>query len=218
MVINVISVRNDEQCPGFVRIDLDSRRGLRLLKSDATALGLSPGLRITQDLVSRIYRMSEVAEGCRRALKWINRRALSRSEVCARLGRRGMARDVINEIIARLEMGGFIDDRALATGLAEEMQAKGFVGDLKVRRILERRGLDEAAVHAAVAAPCDDRNKHDRLQAAIAQRLRRMAKLPPGTRARRLHDWLCRHGHEPESAEALARTFVPEADVALSDG
>lgn len=83
------------------------------------------------------------------ALRALRRRDRSRAELDARLAKDGVGEGERQQALETLERIGYVDDERLARRRAEELAARGS-GDRLIRHDLESRGLEPAAVAAAL--------------------------------------------------------------------
>jgi SOS response regulatory protein OraA/RecX len=92
-----------------------------------------------------------------RACELLARRPHFRSELQAKLERRGYPPPDVEEALGRLERQGWLDDASAARGLVASRLAHGALGRARLRAELERRGAAPAAVTAALGElPEDD--------------------------------------------------------------
>jgi regulatory protein len=140
-------------------------------------------------------------EICLRALTAAPR---SRSELVQAMRRKGVPEDAANEVIARLEGAGLIDDQAFAQAWVASRQAGRGLAKQALAGELRRKGIDEPLVREAVAQVGDD----DELVAATAlvrRRLAATAGLPTAARVRRLSAMLARKGYSGGLAVRVVR-------------
>lgn len=92
--------------------------------------------------------VQRATEACLRLLR---ARARSRQELLLALERKGYAASVRDEVLARLQGWGYLDDERFARDRAASLLGKGRLGPRAVQQRLEAHGLGEDAVRQAVA-------------------------------------------------------------------
>jgi regulatory protein len=134
------------------------------------------------------------------------------AEVAAKLRRGGHDETVIDRALAEARRQGLVDDAAFAAAWVEDRGRNRGFGTARLRDELDRRGVCEADIDAALHRLAD-RDDHT---AAVELARRRAAQLP-GTlsvdaKLRRLGGYLVRRGHAPGLAERAAREVLDLPD------
>jgi regulatory protein len=137
-----------------------------------------------------------VADPLQTAVRALGHRELSSAELAAKLDRAGVAALERDEVIARLEGAGYVDDARFAVSRATALAERGR-GDEAIRHDLEQRGVPGEVVAAALAslAPEAERAKE------VAERL------GGGLRAART---LARNGFAADSIEVALPAVASE--------
>jgi regulatory protein len=114
---------------------------------------------------------------------------------------------LVEEVVAVLLEGGYLDDAAFARRFAEDRRNLDGWGAERIERRLGALGVDGAHVRAALAG-----GGHDELQAACALLARRFP-VPPGTPRdlERALGFLVRKGYELELAHDALRRHAAAA-------
>lgn len=100
----------------------------------------------------------------RYALNLLSRRDWGRAELRGRLERKPIPEDVREDVLARLDEWGYLDDARVAQAVVRlKGEARGW---LALRRELERRGVPEAERDAALA-PLDEAQQADAAAALL---------------------------------------------------
>ena len=137
------------------------------------------------------------ADAERLSMRALSRRGVSTSELRTMLTKQDeFDADVIEHEIERLTRVGLLDDVALATDLVDRMHARKGLGRQAIVADLRRRGIDQAAIDAALDAAADDED--DEFVRAIelaAKRAGQMRGLDRATAERRLSGFLMRKGY-----------------------
>lgn len=147
------------------------------------------------------------------ALRLLGVRARSRQEMRERLARRGFGEETVDDVMARLDKHGLLDDAEFAAQWVRSRSVNSGKGRIALRHELWGKGIDQALI----AATLDDVDPD--AERAVAQRLV-AKKLTPSLRAaaradradrekilRRLVGMLARRGY-PQS---LCLSVVTEA-------
>ncbi|PYY48833.1 regulatory protein RecX [Curtobacterium sp. MCBD17_023] len=137
------------------------------------------------------------ADAERISMRALSRRGVSTSELRAMLSKQdAFDSDVIEQEIERLTRVGLLDDVALATDLVDRMHSRKGLGRQAIVADLRRRGIDQAAIDAALDAAADDED--DEFIRAIelaTKRAGQMRGLDRATAERRLSGFLMRKGY-----------------------
>nr|KOY49923.1 RecX family transcriptional regulator [Gordonia sp. NB41Y] len=154
------------------------------------------------------------------ALRLLGVRARSRNEMRERLTRRGFDADTVDDVMARLDKAGLLDDEDFATEWVRSRGANSGRGRVALRHELKAKGVDASTIESALSDidPDDERAVARRLvdrkltprviDEAIADRTARDKQF------RRLAGMLVRRGY-PQS---MALDVVGEAlNEALAD-
>ena len=191
----------------------DGRRFL-LEAEQVTFLGLSPEAPVDGALERRLVTLDERVRAREAALTLLRYRMRSRTELTARLRRRGFSPSAIQDLVADLIARGMVDDVRFARAWAEH-RAIGQNGPLRVRAELRSKGVVAAVIDEAVGAVFGGQEAE--LAAGLVERhLRRLSSLPAEVRMRRLAGLLRRRGFSGSVIAPLLRRHVrpgPEAGI-----
>jgi regulatory protein len=136
------------------------------------------------------------------AYKAIGRRERTEAELRTFLERKRVEPDAIEEAVATLEAGGFLDDARYALRFAEDKRSLESWGAERIARELHRRGVAPEHVERALA----DWGREDELAAALELLGRRMPAAARDDRDReRAWRLLVRRGYEPDIAYEAVR-------------
>jgi regulatory protein len=129
------------------------------------------------------------------AYKAVARRDLTVAELRARLERKHVPPEAIDDAVAELEETGFLNDARYARQFAEDKRELEQWGTERIAQDLRRRGIAPQLIDAAVAT-------HDRdseLRTALLLLRERYPKAPRDDRERdRAWQMLVRRGYSPE--------------------
>ena len=136
------------------------------------------------------------ADAERLSMRALGRKGVSESELRTTLTKHDVDPDVIEYEIGRLTRVGLLDDVALATDLVDRLHARKGLGRQGVVAELRRRGIDQAAIDAALDAAADDEDdEFVRAVELAAKRAGQLRGLDRATAERRLSGFLMRKGY-----------------------
>jgi regulatory protein len=147
------------------------------------------------------------------ALRFLEARSRSVSEVRRRLTGAGYQADLVEGAITRLVDLGMLDDVAFGAAWLESRDRARPRGERALRQELRLKGLDgtlvdELLVERAAGAEDVDRGAAERVLARHAAALARVAD--PRARRHRAYALLARNGFDPETCSAAVRAFLAE--------
>ncbi|WIB78666.1 regulatory protein RecX [Curtobacterium sp. MCPF17_002] len=136
------------------------------------------------------------ADAERLSMRALGRKGVSTSELRTMLAKNDLDPDVVEYEIDRLVRVGLLDDVALATDLVDRLHDRKGLGRQGVVAELRRRGIDQAAIDAALDAAADDEDDEFVRAIELAQkRAGQLRGLDRATAERRLSGFLMRKGY-----------------------
>ncbi|SDQ42066.1 regulatory protein [Curtobacterium sp. UNCCL20] len=136
------------------------------------------------------------ADAERLSMRALGRKGVSESELRTMLTKNDLDADVVDSEIERLTRVGLLDDVALATDLVDRLHDRKGLGRQGVVAELRRRGIDQAAIDAALDAAADDEDDEFVRAIELAQkRAGQLRGLDRATAERRLSGFLMRKGY-----------------------
>lgn len=145
---------------------------------------------------------TEAVEAAREvALRKLDARACSRAELVAAMVGRGFRTEVAEEVVARLEAVGLVDDQAYADALVRSRFAATGTSGRALCDTLSRKGLGADVIERAVAQ-IDRDDEEARADDLVARRRRSLQGVSRQTAYRRLASMLARKGYSPSVASA----------------
>ncbi len=144
------------------------------------------------------------------ALSRLNRAAMSRARLAAKLAAAGFDDATCAAVLDRLASAGLLDDEAYARALIDEFAAAGDAAP-RLRQKLLQRGVDETLADRLLRSHSDPRDNLAQARAFAASRLRGMARLDAVARARRLAGALARRGYDADIVETIVAELVGSA-------
>jgi regulatory protein len=140
------------------------------------------------------------------AWRFLAHRDRTEAEVRANFTRKRVEPALVEEVVAALLEGGYVDDVQFAARFVEDRRNLDRWGSERIERRLNELGVDRATVRAALAGHDEQDDGHDELQAACDLLARRFPQ-PPETRRdiERALGFLVRKGYELELAHDALR-------------
>ncbi len=141
------------------------------------------------------------------ALRMLDVRARTLTDVRRRLARRGHRPDTIEAAVGRLMSAGLLDDDAYARQFARSRLTAGRTAPSRVRLDLMRRGVDRATAAAAVQDVLSEETVDVAaiLEGLVRNRAALLADLDEHTRRRRLYSYLARRGFDADDIRRALR-------------
>jgi regulatory protein len=109
------------------------------------------------------------------ALRLLTRRDHTRRELEVKLRHRGVGAGDIAGAMARLEELGCLDDAKTAMALVDHLVRKGY-GCLRIRYVLGQKGVDDAAMQAALQRCGDDAQQSRYARRALNKKRMRLER------------------------------------------
>jgi SOS response regulatory protein OraA/RecX len=185
-----------EQPRGRVEVELDGAPW-RLVPADAVVrAGLAVGRAFDREAQRMLGREIRRADALARAARALRSGDRSRQALADRLAGAGVDAAARESALEALERAGVVDDARLAANRAERLAERG-QGDAAIRFDLERKGVGQELVEAALAALEPERERARRL----------VERRGAGERTAR---WLAARGFDPEIVAELAAGFADE--------
>jgi len=136
------------------------------------------------------------ADAERLSMRALGRKGVSESELRTMLTKNDIDPEVVEHEVERLTRVGLLDDVALATDLVDRLHDRKGLGRQGVVAELRRRGIDQAAIDAALEAAADDEDDEFVRAIELAEkRAGQLRGLDRATAERRLSGFLMRKGY-----------------------
>ncbi len=195
-------------CRDKVRVFVDGEFWAELDAGVATERGLSEGIALSEEELTEARVAGERPLAMSRALNLLGYRARSDRELRERLMRAGYLKETVDEVIARLEELGYLDDVEFARELARSEARK--YGPRRIYGDLRRAGIEEAAAREVVEEEFAGRSEHEVAREAAQRRYNTMEG--SNAQVRRVYGFLMRRGYSASICAEIAREYRREAD------
>jgi regulatory protein len=200
----VLRIQTLASTPTICRVDIEGRGQFRLDVDTVHALGLAEGQEIGEAVLARVAEASTRYHARAIALRLLQRRLRSRTELEAALRRRSVPRQVVLAVLADLCASGWIDDARFAHAWIRDRMALRPCGARRLRAELLTKGVAPQIADDAIAALVPRDAEEAQALAQARTRLARLRGLAPRVVRRRIAAWLQRRGYP---AEVIARTL-----------
>jgi SOS response regulatory protein OraA/RecX len=198
----IMAIRVDPKDPNLRIVAVHDQPDRTLLARDAESLGLTSGMRWTEELASEIEHFSAIAKARNASLGLLSRRPWGTAELRRRLEQRGFARDVAAVVVTALVDDGWMDDQAFAQALCRSWLKRSPAGSRWLLHKLAEKGVHRELAESVVEellAGTDQQAEADRL---AKDRLRKMASVPEEKARQRVAAALRRRGFDAETTRA----------------
>ena len=190
---------------------INGKFALGVDESVVADLGLRLGQQISEEELQRIVRAELVAKAKEKALRLLDYRARSRTEIAQRLSGAGFAEDVVQETLENLENLGLIDDAQFSKAWVSHRLAGKGMGKTRIKWELRQKGIPNELAEEALSAIDAETERESALEIA-RRRQRKDANVDERTRRRRLTSFLRRQGYDWGIIGAVLNELGTEAE------
>ncbi len=191
-----------------VRVFLDGRFAFSLDPITARRHSLAVGRVLSEGEVAELERQAALERALAAAYRLLTYRPRSEAEVRTRLLKKGFDPATAEAALEKLRAQGLLDDLAFGRFWQESREAFSPRGEYLLRAELRQKGLSAETVGEVLA---DFDEAESALKVARSLR-RRLDKLPPEERRRRLWGQLARRGFAPDTIQQVVRQVEREED------
>jgi regulatory protein len=167
----------------------------------------NPSFDIEDDAPMTPERMTTLAKNM--VLRKLTRAPQTRQQLADYLSERGIAEEIVSEVLGRMTDVGLINDAEFAAMFVRAKRASRGLAPRVLAQELRQRGVDDDIITTELAAisPTDDR---DLAKSLVAKKLMATARLDKETRIRRLTSMLVRKGFSAGLAFEVVREAIGE--------
>jgi len=149
--MGVITALEPQRRNGRTNIFIDGEFVLGVQTPVVEDQGLCVGQEITEDELKTVTRDEERRRAINNAVRMLESRSRSRTEIVNRLNERGYQPDVIDVALAQLERAGLIDDQAFAKEWVEaRSRGREPIGKVRLKHELKLKGISADLLEAAL--------------------------------------------------------------------
>lgn len=178
-----------------VKLCFDDETCFRVPVSVVADLGLSTGMELTEEDLTRIQECAGQASAKLRAVRIVAASGVSERELRRRLVQKGESPDHADRAVEWLSELNLIDDREAARQIVERGAAKGY-GRARIRQMLYEKGIGRDLWDEALAALPEPDGAIDRYLSA------HLSREPDQKELKKITDALLRRGHGWEDIRA----------------
>jgi len=194
----VTSLRMQKRRRNRVNVFLDGEYAFSL--QSTLAAGLHQGQELSKQEIEQL-RQRDAAEGAYdRALHYLSFRPRSAWEVRRNLRRRDLPEGSIDQVLARLQRAGLVDDNEFARLWVDNRESFRPRGKWALRAELRQKGVASEIIESAVGGIDEEASAMN----AARRRAHRLARLDEATFQRRLAGFLQRRGFSSEVSRGVA--------------
>lgn len=190
--VTVIETQTDRK--GRVKVFLDSGSAFILNLPIAVEAGLHKGQTLSLPEVKRLKRTDKVHRSLNSALKYMGPRPRSEMEIRSRLSHHGFDRGTIQQVLAKLNKQGLVDDAAFAQFWRANRESFRPLSRRLLELELRQKGVDSETIAAATADVDDELGAYR----AAHKKTRSLSGLDYPNFRKRLGDFLKRRGFDYE--------------------
>jgi regulatory protein len=173
-----------------VNVHLDGKFAFGLAKIEAARLRL--GQELDEAVIARLKNADGLEQAYQRALKYLNPRPRSETEMRQHLAKHGVAESDVEAVLERLRQTGLIDDRAFARLWVENRTTFRPRSKRALQAELKRKGINPEALGEALS----EANDADNAYRLALQRAQRLKALPRLEFRQKLGGYLARRGFD----------------------
>ena len=216
---HITALRFQKHTPDRVNVYLDDLFAFGL--PAVAAARLRPGQFLSDDAIARLQDVDAEAKAYDRAVRFLAVRPRSQAEVQRHLVQAEVGEAVVEAVLARLAIDGYLNDAEFARYWVENREQFRPKGAQALRSELRGKGLEREVVESAVAGLDEAAAAYKSAQPRAA-RLAVLAQSDPQGFRRKLGDFLARRGFGyqvvREVVERLMRELTSEERMMNDEG
>jgi regulatory protein len=170
------------------------------------AARLHKGQALSEQEIAHLREIDDVSRALDRAVRLLARRPYSSAEIRRHLMSKQVASPIIEEVLARLERLGYVDDRAFAQYWIENREQFGPRGPRALQYELRQKGISEGIIQAVL----DDLDTHDSAYRAAQTQVRRLRGLNRQGFRNKLGGFLARRGFDYDTIREVTDQLTTE--------
>lgn len=214
-VITAIKVQKD--LPGRLGIFIDGEFAFDLSAEILLSSGLRVGQKLEEGQVEQLLKEERTRRAREYAIAALSRKARSKAEVRDILRRKGVSADISEEVLARLEEEGLLDDERFLRDWIDLRSRMKPVGRARLRQELLQRGIERTLIEDGLK----DISREEEGEVALALARKRLGDettLEDEGVRRRLFAFLQRRGFPLDVIREVFRKLEGDLDPDGGDG
>jgi len=192
-------------------IFVNGRFVLGVDESVISDLGLHVGQEITEDELQNVVRAEMIEKAKDRALRLLEYRARSRAEIARRLRKADFPEDILEDVLARLESLGLIDDAQFSQDWVNHRVSGKKMGKRRIQYELRQKGISTEVAEEALSS-IDSDVEYETAKEAARRRWTKDAGADERTKRQRLASFLQRQGFDWEIIKRVTNDLTTEAE------
>jgi len=151
-----ITAIRPQRRPGRYNIMVDDTFAIAISEKVLVDLHLTLGKELDEAHLAEAARAEDASKALNAALRLLEVRPRSESEIRTRLDQHGYGKPLIDEIIAKLRGYGFVDDVQFTNAWIESRSRSQPAGVHKLRSELSQKGVAKETIETAISEISDD--------------------------------------------------------------
>lgn len=213
-LLHITSLNASPRDPRSVLVKVGKRAVACVSAKHVADLGLTVGLPWTDSLAQRVDEAQAYDKAMADAMRRLNRRALSRRDLDAKLKQREHAPAIREQVLDRLETLSWLDDAAFGRTLIREITNRRPAGPRLLAQKLRQKGLQPSLIDQLLAEQSEQTDE-DPVKPACElarKKLRTLNRFDAATRKRRVYSLLARRGFEPDVIDQVMQQLAADWD------
>lgn len=211
----ITAIRQQTNDAQRVNIFIDGEFAIGISLNTLTRMRLAVGVHLDDHGWQQLVVCEESDQAMQKALRQLERRPRSVNEIYRYLQRKGFREEICQQVIARLQELGLLNDADFAERWVANRRTLRYRGERALRAELRQKGIAPALIEAALSSENDDLGEALRAEQAARAVLARYLKHTDWlTFQRRLGGYLLRRGFTSDLVRSLLLRLWQEAHPA----
>jgi regulatory protein len=201
-IVTALEVQKRDKERVNVYLDGEFAFGLPIIE----AAHLHQGQSLSEDEIATLRALDTTDRAFGQAVRLLARRPYSTAEIRRYLDSKDVPAVAIDEVMAKLEHLGYVDDQAFAAFWVESRERSHPRGPQALRYELRQKGISNAIIDAVLG----DLDTHDSAYRAAQERIRRLRGQSPEQFRARLGAFLVQRGYPYDSVQVVIEQVIDE--------
>lgn len=213
----ITKILEQKRRPNRRSIHLDGRFAFGCNQNVVIRFKLKEGMNLSQDQLDAILKGAVRQECFDSAMKFLQRRMHSRSELLRKLVKQEYTPATVEEVLADLQRMGYVDDERFAQAKAMSAAQHRQHGRNRAMVELLRKGVERETARSAVQAVYEGTDSLGIARKLASKRAASLRRLEPMVARRRLAGMLARRGFEYEVVKPVIDEVLGDAQDCVDD-